>query len=92
MRGLTGHKTCVPETELIPAAAPMRSSFLSVGTSVTFTPCLSQKQLLNQFPLGSENLMSHLHVQVLGEWECYLSLFYPQGGPPFESCLEEDMR
>lgn len=43
-------------------------------------------------PLGSENLTSHLHAQVLGDWECYLSPFYPQGGPPFKSCLEEDMR
>ena len=30
--------------------APIKSSSLSAGTSVTFTPCLSQKQLLNQFP------------------------------------------
>lgn len=47
---LTGNTTRVPETRLTPAVAPIKSSCLSPGTSVTFAPRQSQKQLLHQLP------------------------------------------
>ena len=75
----TGNTTCVLETQLIPAVAPIKSSFLSAGISVTFTPCLSQKQLRNPFPRKCEPAS----FARSGLWgcECCLSPFYPQGCP-----------
>ena len=54
---------------------PIESSFLSAGTSVTFTPRLSLKQLLNQF-LGECEPVS-LACSALWGWEWCLSPLYP---------------